>query len=136
MKDYNFAHIATQNDKVIEAFETFNMLLDSMPEAQANFNLAKQSTLNNLRTQRIKGQSVISSFLNDRLYARPSNSMQHYYTALQGINFDNIKEFNRKKFHKAHRTYVVLGNKEQVDMEALKKFGKVKELTLEEIFGY
>lgn len=136
MKDYNFAHIATQNDKVIEAFETFNMLLDSMPEAQANFNLAKESTLNNVRTQRIKGQSVISSFLNDRLYARPSNSMQHYYTALQGINFDNIKEFNRKKFHKAHRTYVVLGNKEQVDMEALKKFGKVKELTLEEIFGY
>lgn len=136
MKDYNFAHIATQNDKVIEAFETFNMLLDSMPEAQANFNLAKQSTLNNLRTQRIKGQSIISSFLNDRLYARPSNSRQKYYTALQGINFDNIKEFNRKKFHKAHRTYVVLGNKEQVDMEALKKFGKVKELTLEEIFGY
>lgn len=136
MKDYNFAHIATQNDKVIEAFETFNMLLDSMPEAQANFNLAKQSTLNNLRTQRIKGQSIITSFLNDRLYARPSNSRQKYYTALQGINFDNIKEFNRKKFHKAHRTYVVLGNKEQVDMEALKKFGKVKELTLEEIFGY
>lgn len=136
MKDYNFAYIATQNDKVIEAFETFNMLLDSMPEAQANFNLAKQSTLNNLRTQRIKGQSIISSFLNDRLYARPSNSRQKYYTALQGINFDNIKEFNRKKFHKAHRTYVVLGNKEQVDMEALKKFGKVKELTLEEIFGY
>ena len=58
------------------------------------------------------------------------------YHILQGINFDNIKEFNRKKFHKAHRTYVVLGNKEQVDMEALKKFGKVKELTLEEIFGY
>lgn len=40
------------------------------------------------------------------------------------------------KKHANCRTYVVLGNKEQVDMEALKKFGKVKELTLEEIFGY
>ena len=47
-RNYNLAHIATQNDKVIEAFDAFNSLLDSMPVAQANFDLAKQSLLSSM----------------------------------------------------------------------------------------
>lgn len=135
-RNYNLAHIATQNDKVIEAFDAFNSLLDSMPVAQANFDLAKQSLLSSMRTQRIHKQNIISSFLNDRRFERANNNLQQLYTSLQGINLEQIRQFSKEKFQKRGRVYVILGSKEQIDMEALKKFGKVKELTLEEIFGY
>lgn len=135
-RSYNLAHIATQNDKVIDAFDAFNSLLDSMPAAQANFDLAKQSLLSSMRTQRISKQSVISTFLNDRRYERVGNNLQQLYNSLQTIDLEQIQQFSKDKFQKRGRVYVILGNKEQVDMEALKKFGKVKELTLEEIFGY
>lgn len=135
-RSYNLAHIATQNDKVIDAFDAFNSLLDSMPAAQANFDLAKQSLLSSMRTQRISKQSVISTFLNDRRYERAGNNLQQLYNSLQTIDLEQIQQFSKDKFQKRGRVYVILGNKEQVDMEALKKFGKVKELTLEEIFGY
>ena len=135
-RNYNLAHIATQNDKVIEAFDAFNSLLDSMPLAQANFDLAKQSLLSSMRTQRISKQNIISSFLNDRRFERANNNLQQLYTSLQGINLEQIRQFSKEKFQKRGRVYVILGSKEQIDMEALKKFGKVKELTLEEIFGY
>lgn len=135
-RNYNLAHIATQNDKVIEAFDAFNSLLDSMPVAQANFDLAKQSLLSSMRTQRIHKQNIISSFLNDRRFERANNNLQQLYTSLQEINLEQIRQFSKEKFQKRGRVYVILGSKEQIDMEALKKFGKVKELTLEEIFGY
>ena len=135
-RNYNLAHIATQNDKVIEAFDAFNSLLDSMPLAQANFDLAKQSLLSSMRTQRISKQNIISSFLNDRRFERANNNLQQLYTSLQGINLEQIRQFSKEKFQKRGRVYVILGSKEQIDMEALKKFGKVKELTLEDIFGY
>lgn len=135
-RNYNLAHIATQNDKVIEAFDAFNSLLDSMPLAQANFDLAKQSLLSSMRTQRISKQNIISSFLNDRRFERANNSLQQLYTSLQGINLEQIQQFSKEKFQKRGRVYVILGSKEQIDMKALKKFGKVKELTLEDIFGY
>jgi hypothetical protein len=31
---------------------------------------------------------------------------------------------------------LVIGSKDKIDMKALEKYGKVKELTLQEIFGY
>ena len=135
-KNYNLAHIATQNDKVVEAFDAFNSLLDYMPIAENNFELAKQSLLKSIATNRTTKQGIISSYLNDKMYGRADNSMKKYYEALQKITFDDIKAFSETKLKGQKRVYVILGSKEQIDFEALKKFGDIEELTLEEIFGY
>ncbi len=135
-KNYNLSHIATQNDKVVEAFDAFNSLLDSMPVAEANFDLAKQALLKSIATNRTTKQGIISSYLNDKKYERQAGSMQKYYEQLQTITFDDIKAFSETKLKGQKRVYVILGSKEQMDFEALKKFGDIEELTLEEIFGY
>lgn len=134
--NYNVARIATQNDKVLEAFDAFNSLLDSIPESEAAFDLAKKSLSNSMRTQRVKKESVINSFLNDRRYERRANYRPWLYSELQKVDLEKVKQFSKAKFNKKGRVYIVLGSKEQVDLEGLKKFGKVKELSLEEIFGY
>lgn len=135
-RNYNLAHIATQNDKVVEAFTAFNSLLDTMPVAENNFNLAKQSLLKSIATNRTTKQGIISSYLNDKQYEREAGSMQKYYEQLQTITFEDIKAFSETKLKGQKRVYVILGSKEQMDFEALKKFGDIEELTLEEIFGY
>lgn len=135
-RNYNIAHIATQNDKVTDALDAFNLLLDSMPAIQSKFDLAKRSAVNSIATNRVIKQSVINSFLENRRYERPANSMQQYYKDLQAVSLEDIQQFSKEQFGKAHKAYVILGNKEQIDMKALEKFGKVKELSLEDIFGY
>ena len=35
-----------------------------------------------------------------------------------------------------YNTYLVIGNRDLVDMEVLEKMGELKELSLEQIFGY
>jgi hypothetical protein len=37
--------------------------------------------------------------------------------------------------NKAYR-YIILGDEKELDMKALEKFGPIKRLTTEEIFGY
>jgi zinc protease len=48
----------------------------------------------------------------------------------------DIKSFFNTKIKGNNYTYLVIGNKELVDMNVLEKMGELKELSLEEIFGY
>ena len=45
--------IATQNDKVFDAISTFNDIIEDMPESETAFEIAKNSLLSRLRTERI-----------------------------------------------------------------------------------
>ena len=45
---------------------------------------------------------------------------------------EDIKEFFNTKVKGNNYTYLVIGNRELVDMEVLEKMGELKELTLEE----
>ena len=135
-KNYNLAHIATQNDKVVEAFDAFNSLLDYMPVAENNFDLAKQSILKSIATNRTTKQAIISSYLTDKEYGRKENTQKKMYEQLQKMTFEDIKAFSEQNLKGQKRVYVILGSKDQINFDEVKKFGDIEELTLEEIFGY
>ena len=135
-KNYNLAHIATQNDKVVEAFDAFNSLLDYMPVAENNFDLAKQSILKSIATNRTTKQAIISSYLNDKEYGRKENTQKKMYEQLQKMTFEDIKAFSEQNLKGQKRVYVILGSKDQINFDEVKKFGDIEELSLEEIFGY
>lgn len=48
----------------------------------------------------------------------------------------DVKNFQEKNIKNSKYTILVLGDKTKLDKNALQKYGKVKYLTLEEIFGY
>ena len=58
------------------------------------------------------------------------------YPALQKLSLNDLKNFFNKNIKDRNYTFLVIGNKELVDRESLKKLGDYKELTIEEIFGY
>ncbi len=58
------------------------------------------------------------------------------YNKIPSLTINDVVDFNNKFIKNKPKTYIVLGNKDQVDLKKLEKFGKVQILTLEEIFGY
>ncbi|MBE2226952.1 MAG: hypothetical protein IAE93_06410, partial [Ignavibacteria bacterium] len=52
------------------------------------------------------------------------------------ITIDDIKKFQADNVKDSKYTIMVLGDKNKLDIETLSKYGSVKYLTLEEIFGY
>jgi predicted Zn-dependent peptidase len=136
MKYQNMSHIATQNDKVITAFEAFNELFDNMPISQANFNLAKESLISAFRTNRSTKEAIIYSYVQDRLKGRKTDISETLYNKLPSMTINDVVSFNNQYIKNQKRVYTILGNKAQVDIKALERFGKVQVLSLEDIFGY
>ena len=134
--NYNMTHIGTQNDKLMDAMEAFTELLDEMPVSQLNFDLAKTALISQYRTNRIRKMSIINYYLTCEEMGLKAPLDRTNYNAIQKMTMVDVINFNRSYIKGQKRAVVVLGNKDEVDLKGLEKYGKVTTLTLEEIFGY
>ncbi|MDR1525189.1 MAG: insulinase family protein [Tannerella sp.] len=128
--------IATQNDKMKDAIETFNDILNNMPESEKAFSLAKESIITNIRTGRILKENILWDYLNNKMFGYTTDTRKEIFEKIPGMTLDNVKAFQEKYIKDKPYTYCILGDAKDLDMEMLKKIGPVKTLTQEEIFGY
>jgi predicted Zn-dependent peptidase len=61
---YFTTFIATQNDKMMDAVNAFEEIINQMPQSEAAFEIAKGNIIASLRTQRYLGADVINYYLN------------------------------------------------------------------------
>ena len=128
--------IATQNDKMVDAIHTFNDIINNMPQSEAAFNLAKEGMISRLRTERITKESVIWSFINAQELGLSVDTRSQLYNDIQGMTLKDVVDFQQKWVKDRTYYYTILGDKKELDMNALKKLGTVIELKTEDIFGY
>ena len=134
--NYNMTHIGTQNDKLMDALEAFTDLLDNMPVSELNFDLAKTSLISQYRTNRTRKMSIINYYLTCEEMGLKTPMDKTNYNLIQRMTLDDVVNFNKNYIKGQKRVVVVLGNKDEVDLKGLEKYGKVTTLSLEEIFGY
>lgn len=134
----NIAVIATQNDKLIDAMNAFNDLFDNMPVAEANFKLAQDAAISGIRTERTTKFSIINDYLyyEKMGYDMKKSQEQILFETYPTLTMQNLIDFNHKYLKGQKKFYMVLGRESDMDFNALAKFGKVKKLSLEDIFGY
>ncbi len=135
-RHYSMSYIGTQADKLSEAMKGINDLLDTMPEAEINLTNAKESILKKIRTERLTKASVLNQY-------EKAFKMGVDYDLRKDI-FNQVEEFDMKSlvdFHNTHmnnntRVVMVLGSKDDLDLDVLKKYGEIEHLSLEDVFGY
>lgn len=132
----NISYIACGNDKMVQAIEAFHELMTNMPENENAFNIAKESSINAYRTARIKKERYVWNYLAWEKLGLKEDPRKANFETLPTLNLADIKAFQKEKVSGKPKTYLVLGNTKELDMKYLKKIGKVKVLTLEDIFGY
>jgi predicted Zn-dependent peptidase len=133
----NNSFIATQNDKVIDAFDAFNDLFNNMPESEVSFNLAQESILSNIRTQRILKQSVIWNYLSAQRMGHDTDLRKVLFEKIPKMTLEDVKAFNEKFIKDQPKTYIILGHENQVDFEAIEKlYGPVTKVSKEELFQF
>lgn len=138
-KDYGYyyqAFIATQNDKMADATDAFNEIINNMPVSEQAFNLAKDGYISRLRTDRIIKSDVIWAYINAQDLGRDTDYRISLYDYLQNATLQDVIDFQEKWIKGRVYHYGILGDKKQLDMNALRKLGPITELTTEEIFGY
>lgn len=135
-KYYNLSYIGSQADKLSEALKGLSDLLKEMPKAEGSFTSAKESILQEMRTQRITKADILFNYLEAQDLGNTSDIRKTIFEKVQNYSFSDIKNFQEQTIKNKPTTVLVLGKKDGLDMKVLEKYGTVKFLTLKEVFGY
>ena len=133
---YYTSMIATQNDKMEDAVTAFNEIINDMPESQRAFDLAKEGLEARLRTDRIIKDNIAWEYINAQDMGDDHDTRREVFEALPSMTLDDIVKFQKENVKGRTYYYCILGDIEDLDMDALSKLGKVVVLTQEDIFGY
>ena len=130
------AQIATQNDKMMDATNAFDEIINEMPVSPSAFDLAKKGIESRIRTERIIKDDIAWSYINARDLGLDTDRRIAVFEALPAITLDDVVKFQQDNVKGRTYYYCVLGDTNDIDLEALSKLGKVVMLTTEDIFGY
>ncbi len=131
-----YTYIVSQNDKMMDCIHVFNSILDTIPQSQAAFDIAKQSAIKSLQTARTTKFSILNAYYTAKKRGFDFDINERVYKALPSINMQDIINFEKKYMVGKTYKYVILGDEKELDMESLGKIGPIRRLTTEQIFGY
>lgn len=134
---YSFrAYIASQNDKLQKAVEGFEEIIETLPEAPENLEIAKASILGKLRTQRVIGEQVLYNYLQAQELGLTEPREKLLFEKVDALTMEDLKATHAKWIAGRTYNYSILGDTKDLDMAYLKTLGPVETVSLEEIFGY
>ncbi|TKC03682.1 M16 family metallopeptidase [Pedobacter frigoris] len=136
-KDYAMiAYVGSQADKMNDAVKGMNELLNDLPESDKSFEASKYNALNAIETSRITKDDIIQRYFSDKKLGLDQDSRIKEYNGLKPLTFADIKSFHLSNVANKPYNYCIVASEKSVKPDELQKFGNVKKLTLENIFGY
>ncbi|NTW63732.1 MAG: insulinase family protein [Chlorobiaceae bacterium] len=134
--NYIFSYIGTQADKLPEALEGIQHLMHELPKSPDLFASAQNGILQKISTERLTRTEVLFNYEEACRLGIDYDIRKNIYEHAATMTLDDIEKFHHKHFRDKKHVMLVLGKTENLDMNTLKKYGEVKQLSLEEIFGY
>ncbi|MEY2828491.1 MAG: hypothetical protein RIQ33_349 [Bacteroidota bacterium] len=133
---YMSAYVGTQADKMNEAVNAMNELLNDMPQSDKNLSLAKDAIRNQIESERILKVGLLMNYQNNLRLGVNHDLRRDAYEKLERFSIDDVAKFHHTEIKNKAYSYCILANSKKVKKEDLEKFGAVTELKMEDIFGY
>jgi predicted Zn-dependent peptidase len=130
------AYVGCQSDKMNEAINGMNELLNELPASSQRFDLALSGVKKDIETERIVKDGIIFSYLNEQKKGFDKDMRKDVYEGLNKLTIKDVAQLHNNDLANKPYTYCIVASDKKVKMDDLKKIGDVKELSLEEIFGY
>ncbi len=131
-----YAFIATQNDKMQQAIEAFDEIINDMPESEAAFKVAKEGLISRLRTERTTKMDVLWKFIYLRHLGLDADFEPQIFEQVQNMTLGDVKATQQQWVKDRKYTYGILGDIRDLDLNYLKTLGPIKTISQEELFGY
>ncbi len=134
--DYITTYIGTQPDKLMIAVDTLNELMDDLPEVPTQFENARNAALKQIASTRVTRNNIFFNTLRLKKLNIHHDFRKDIYEQIQGLKFEDIKQFYQAEIKPVHFNTAIIGKKENLNMEAVSKMGTFKEVSLKDIFGH
>ena len=111
-------------------------ILEDMPVSLEQIEQSRRNILRRIETDRIAPPRIywVSQATRDLGYQ--SDLRENIYRRLKYAEPQMLIDFHRDHIRQRSYDYVIMGRKEAIDRKLLESLGQVRELSMEEIFGY
>ncbi|MFN7325255.1 MAG: M16 family metallopeptidase [Chitinophagales bacterium] len=133
---YLQAYVGTQPDKLKEAVEAFRGILEEMPVSSSQLAHARTSVLKQLAADRIAPAEIYWTWRSNRDKGFNEDLRKRVFQFLQEATPEDLLNYQKNYVKGRKYTWLVLGERSRVDFDYLRTIGKVKEMTIEDVFGY
>jgi predicted Zn-dependent peptidase len=133
---YLQAYVGTQPDKLQDAVHAFQTILEDMPVSEAQIEHARQSVLKQIAAERIAKSDIYWTWRLNKRRGFTRDLREDVYNTLREADVNSLLEYHRNHIKGRHYNWMILGDRDQIDFKFLEKIGKIREINLEELFGY
>lgn len=130
------AYVGTQPDKMEEALSAMREIIDNMPVSEEQIQHAVTAIQKKIETSRIVRDGVYWSFRGNKRKGFNHDLRRDIYEKMKTVSPDDLVAFHEKYIKGRNYTYLILGNRERINFDLLNAIGPVKEMTVDEVFGY
>jgi zinc protease len=135
-------YMGTQADKIKDAIPAMINIVEEMPFTGEQILSAADAILKKIETERITGDNIYWQQRANSMLGLENDVRKDIYEQYQRMAESEtaaikvLKDYHAQKIKEKKYTIMVLGDKDNLDMEYLKTLGQFRELPLEQIFGY
>ena len=133
---YTLAYVGCQADKFNESIVAMNELLNDLPNVQNNIRFARDGIKKDIETGRITQDGIIFNYLTAQQKGLNYDIRKKNYAAVDKIGYKELNDFHSRYIANKPYTYCVVASEKKLSEKDMKKYGEVKKLSLDEIFGY
>ena len=134
--NYILGYVATQVDKLKLATDGLLELLNNMPHDEKAFENARIAIQKKIESERITKDQIYWTYDSNKDLGIDTDYRKGVYDLAKKATFKDLDKFFNENVKDSNYAFLVVGNKKLVNMRTLKKLGKVKVLSLKDLFGY
>lgn len=134
--DYVSSYIGTQANKLPQAVDAMKDLMNNMPEIIKQFENAKKSALKQIASDRITKSAIYWSYLSAKKRGIDYDLRKDMYSQIQTLQLKDLKDFFNREIKGKTYNVSLIGKKENLNWNSVKKLGTVHELSIDELFNY
>lgn len=128
--------VGTQADKAMDAIALIDSLLHDMPMAESNFASIRSESINQINNSFPSFRQMGSRIASQRWHGHAADYNTGWAARYQAATLDNVRSYfeTHIRHHAQHRVLGIVGDKSQLDMSALARYGQVVVVGEKDIF--
>ena len=131
---YQYAFVGTQCDKTNEAVDAMRELIVDMPEKMEKFDTSKEALIMSRAADYITPRNIPSNVMSWIEQGFDHDPRIETTNIIKEVSYDDIYKFYHDKVQNRPIIIMITGNKKDVDMKALEKYGEVRMVKFDEIY--
>ena len=128
--------IGCQADKTPEALDAFLDLFKNLPASPERFADTRNSIISRFRTGKLGFREIIGAVRSWERLDVPIDPRKARFEKIQRLGLNDVLQFDKEHLQGKPKLISIVGDKNKIDLEKIKKDGAVTELELKDIFAF